>query len=130
MNSPQDGVCSSRQTTRSLRITGGDYSSDVSKLCQRVEQVRGDRTVQQISRETGVSSETVRRYLTGKRPSADFLVALCSSQDISALWLLTGEGPMRQSQVTNYYLSTVGEVELCSELGRRIQNHNQNAFWD
>lgn len=48
-----------------------------------------------LSEVTGVSSETVRRYMKGFKPSAIFLARLCHAFEISPVWLLLGrESPL------------------------------------
>ena len=130
MISPRNGSADVRPATGPLRLSRDWYHDDLTGLCKRLSQVRGNRSLRKIAKLTGSSPESTRRYLAGQRPSAEFLMAVCSSMDVSALWLLRGEGPTRQSDVAKYILSTVNEVELCGELGRRIMAVKENAHRD
>ncbi len=46
-----------------------------------------------VARTTGVSTETLRRYLRGDSPSCEFIMALCEEFGVSAHWLMFGQGP-------------------------------------
>lgn len=105
-----------------LHLARHGYPENIIELCGRLAQIRGKRSLKLFGKQVGFSSETVRRYLAGQRPSSEFLMKVCSTQDISALWLLSGKGPMKQSEVAKYYLTLVNEVDLCCELGTRIKS--------
>ncbi|MBX3356959.1 MAG: helix-turn-helix transcriptional regulator [Phycisphaeraceae bacterium] len=53
----------------------------------------------EIARATGVSTETLRRYLRGDSPSCEFVMALCEEFGVSAHWLMFGSGPLRSSDL-------------------------------
>ena len=73
-----------------------------------------------VATATGVSSESVRRYRNGSLPPLEFVCAVSELTGTSLLWLLTGEGPRKTSDLTMWYLSRSSLTELTSELGRRI----------
>lgn len=74
-----------------LRLLRGDVRAG-GPLHQRLAAVAGDRSVKQVAAATGLNPETVRRYLRGQAPSAEFLAALCRAYGVNGHWLLTGEG--------------------------------------
>lgn len=58
---------------------------------------RGKNTV--LAAELGVSEGNIRGYIKGVVPKADFLEKIVRHYDVSAYWLLTGDGEMlRTSQ--------------------------------
>lgn len=87
----------------------------------------GARTYRALADLTGQNSETVRRYMQGAAPSTEFLAALCNRMDLNAHWLLTGQGPMRQSDTRAHALREANPSELLAaiavaleELTRRV----------
>lgn len=72
-----------------------DIAADTKELKDRLQAVVGARSCEEMGRRTGISGESVRRYLRGHPPSARFLAALCNTEMVSGTWLLTGRGSMR-----------------------------------
>jgi len=72
---------------------------------------------------TGVSSETVRRYLLGQRPSTDFIVHACLHYGISANWLLLGIGPQRLADLPLTYVKLASSNTLVEELAGRAKEY-------
>jgi len=70
---------------------------------------------------TGQNAETVRRYMQGAAPSVEFLAALCARFDLSAQWLLTGRGPMRQSETRAFVLRQANPAELLSAIAEALE---------
>jgi len=64
-------------------------------LHERLRLAADGRSNRIIAELTGVPTETVRRYMGGQGPSAEFLTRFCASMGISADWLLLGRGAMR-----------------------------------
>jgi hypothetical protein len=67
----------------------------LSPLHQRLRRVLGAVGPKELSELIGMHPETIRRYLNGTKPSAEFVSAFCRQRGIDARWLLTGDGPMR-----------------------------------
>lgn len=59
--------------------------------------------------------------MNGQPPSADFLVALCHSLGINAQWLLTGQGPMLQSEVKGHVLKAANATDLLTAMAETIE---------
>ena len=58
-------------------------------LLERVAELRGDMSVSAFSRKIGLNQKSVDQYVKGERkPSAEFIFAVCSKCDVSADWLL------------------------------------------
>lgn len=62
-------------------------------MLTRARQVAGMRSYREVGEATGTAAETVRRYLTGGRPSARFIAALCDAYGVSTDWVLLNHGP-------------------------------------
>lgn len=90
------------------------------EMRDRLRQVVGIRSSEEIGRKTGVSGESVRRYLLGREPSARFLSALCVAEGISGSWLLTGCGEMRPSGPAPASLDHLPTDVLLAEVARRL----------
>lgn len=69
-------------------------------------------TTNQLSKILGISPSSVYGYLQGssKAPMSFVLLILESFPDISAEWLLRGEGPMIKPEKPNYYLDMASRV--------------------
>ncbi|MDX2115059.1 MAG: helix-turn-helix transcriptional regulator [Planctomycetota bacterium] len=92
-----------------------------SPLHERITAVLGRQTYRAVAETTGHNAETVRRYLQGQAPSVEFLSALCAHYDVSAQWLLTGQGPMRQSQTRAHALSAANPAELLAAIAAALE---------
>ena len=65
-----------------------------SSLHQRMSEITQGLSYRRIGQITGHNHETVRRYMTGQVPGVEFIVALCTSLNVSTDWLLLGRGPV------------------------------------
>ena len=81
-------------------------------LHERIRIAVGERTYREIGSLTGTHAESVRRYMQGQSPSVEFLTGLCASLGINGDWLLTGEGPMQQSEIRDHALRKAGTPDL------------------
>lgn len=72
----------------------------------------GNRTYRHVGELTGTHPETVRRYLQGQSPSAEFIAALSTALNINADWILTGRGPMKCEELKAHALATADGSEL------------------
>ncbi len=81
-------------------------------LHERLKIAAGERTYRELGSLTGIHAESVRRYMQGQSPSVEFLTGLCASLGINGDWLLTGEGPMQQSEIRDHALRKAGTPDL------------------
>lgn len=63
-----------------------------ARLVRRLLVVINSDNVCQVALATGHHRETVRRYIAGQWPSAEFLAAVCRAYHVNGHWLLTGRG--------------------------------------
>jgi len=71
-------------------------SHSMSKFQDRLRQVRGKLTQEEISNQLDIHSITYGRYERGERsPGVEFVEKVCRAFNISPTWLILGEGPMR-----------------------------------
>ncbi len=94
---------------------------DISPLHERIHSVVGHVTYRSLGDATGQHPETVRRYMQGQSPSVEFLAALCARYDISAQWLLTGQGAMKQSAARAQALKEANPAELLSAVAAALE---------
>jgi transcriptional regulator with XRE-family HTH domain len=66
-----------------------------AELHTRLNKAAAGRSYRHISDLTGIHPETVRRYMQGQAPSAEFLSRFCETLELNADWLLLGRGSMR-----------------------------------
>jgi hypothetical protein len=78
-------------------------------------------THRQLGELTGANHETVRRYMAGHSPSAEFLGAICSKLNVNGQWLLTGRGPMRTAEIRSHALSEARASELLSAMAATLE---------
>ena len=71
----------------------------MKNIRQRITQALGDLRPVDLSRRTGISLSSISRYFKDRDPSLEFVMAACKALDVSAQWLLFGEGPMRRGQI-------------------------------
>ena len=61
---------------------------------QRIAEVRGSRSRKAFAEHVGIVENTLRNYETSlSLPNSDVVSEICTKEQISPLWLLTGEGP-------------------------------------
>lgn len=85
---------------------------DGSDLHARMKEAVGSRSYRAIADLTATHAETVRRYLQGQSPSVEFLGALCIALDISAHWMITGQGPKLRSEARAHALREASMADL------------------
>lgn len=78
-------------------------------------------TYREVAELTASSPETVRRYMGGQSPSAEFLIRLCQRKGINGQWLLTGQGAMRASEIRAATLREAGPGELMSAVAVALE---------
>lgn len=91
-----------------------------SELHARLSAVVGDRTYRRVGELTGTHPETVRRYLQGQAPSAEFLVGICRSLGVNGNWLLTGQGPRRVDEIRADALGQADAGELLMAMSNTL----------
>lgn len=92
-----------------------------SALHERLQAAAGDRTYRHIGDMTRTHPETVRRYMQGQSPGADFLAALCAALGISGDWLLTGRGPMKLDEQRAHALRDATAGDLLAAMAGTIE---------
>jgi transcriptional regulator with XRE-family HTH domain len=97
----------------------GDVKAADAGITDRLRQICRGRSAEEIGRQTGISGESVRRYLAGSEPSARFLCRLCVLEHICGTWLLTGAGAPRQ-QEHDETLRALPTDRIIAEIGRRV----------
>lgn len=90
-------------------------------LHERLRIAAGSRTYRQLGDLTGTNHETVRRYMLGQAPSAEFLAAVCEALDINAQWLLVGAGAMKGTQIRAHALGEAKVSELLSAMSTTLE---------
>lgn len=91
-------------------------------LHERLRIAAGSRTYRQMGDLTGTNHETVRRYMLGQAPSADFLAAACEALDLNAQWLLVGAGPMKRSDIRSHALGEAKVSELLTAMSNTLES--------
>lgn len=94
---------------------------ELSSLHERIQAVVGSLTYRALAESTGQHPETVRRYMQGQAPSAEFLSALCFKFDVNAQWLLTGQGPVRHTETRAHVLREANPSELLSAIAAALE---------
>ncbi len=89
------------------------------EMRDRLRFVIDHRSSEAVGRLTGVSGESVRRYLMGHVPSSRFLSQLCLHDSIDGTWLLTGVGCARRPG-GDISLESISTDQLLAEVGRRL----------
>jgi transcriptional regulator with XRE-family HTH domain len=100
---------------------------EMSPLHERLHAAVGSRTYRAIAEATDSNPETVRRYMQGQAPSAEFLAALCSALGLNAQWMLSGQGPMKASQIRTHALGQASAAELLHAMARTLEMLTQRV---
>lgn len=90
-------------------------------LHERLQVAAGDRTYRHLGELTRTHPETVRRYMQGQTPNAEFLAELCAALSISGDWLLTGRGPMRLDEQRAHALRGATAADLLAAMAATIE---------
>lgn len=90
-------------------------------LHQRIRAVVGRRSFREVADLTQTHPETVRRYVQGQSPSVEFLTALCQKMKINSTWLLTGHGPMHETDVRSFALREANPSELLAAVAQSLE---------
>ena len=65
--------------------------------------------------------------MQGQAPSVQFLASLATALDVNPTWLLTGEGPMRYSQVRAAALAEAEIPEIVAAISRAISEYFERS---
>ena len=90
-------------------------------LHERLSSAVENRSYRQIGDLTGTHPETVRRYMQGQAPSAEFLAGVCGSMGISAEWLLLGKGPKLTADIRGHALSEATSADLLTAISQTLE---------
>lgn len=96
-------------------------TAQLTPLHERLRIAAGTRSYRQIGDLTNTNYETVRRYMLGQSPSAEFLAATCDALEINAQWLLVGSGPMRKSEIRSHALGEAKVSELLTAMSNTLE---------
>ena len=94
-------------------------------MYDRILSACSGRSARSVGSLVDISPETVRRVLRGQAPRVEFLVKLSGSMELSGDWLLTGRGPMHTKDQVAAALKQASEMQLCAELGARLERFAQ-----
>jgi transcriptional regulator with XRE-family HTH domain len=103
--------------TREFRY---DFSPEVVML-ERMLSAVGNRTYRHVGELTNTHPETVRRYLQGQVPSVEFVASLSKALGVSADWLLTGRGPMKNEDLRAHALAQADASELLTAMADTME---------
>jgi transcriptional regulator with XRE-family HTH domain len=90
-------------------------------LHDRLRLAASGRSNRLLSELTGVPTETVRRYMRGQTPSAEFLARFCTALDLTADWLLLGRGEMRTGEAPELTEAELDDVSL-AHIAERVES--------
>lgn len=109
-------------TVKSLFVDCGTISGvNPTAIHDRMSAAAGERTFRHLGELTRTNSETVRRYMSGQAPSAEYLASFCEALGINADWLLTGRGPMKRVDVKSHALRQADPAELLSAMAQTLE---------
>lgn len=94
---------------------------DLSALHERLHAVAGNLTYRALAEATGHHPETVRRYMQGQSPSAEFLASMCGVFDLNAQWLIMGRGPIKRSEARAHALREANPAELLNAIAEALE---------
>lgn len=89
-------------------------------LHERLQAAVGKTTFRRLGELTETHPETVRRYMQGQAPSAQFLAGVCAAMGICGEWLLTGQGPMRTGDLRRHALREADASELLEAVANTL----------
>jgi transcriptional regulator with XRE-family HTH domain len=92
-----------------------------SPLHQRLRVAVGRRSFRELAAMTESHPETVRRYVLGQSPSAEFLQRVAEGLEINSEWLLQGRGPMRRNEIRQHALKEANAHELLSAVADSLE---------
>jgi hypothetical protein len=93
----------------------------LSELQLRLTSVLEGKSHEAVAAWSGISAESVRRYLHGHAPTAKFLASVCIHENVNADWLLMGIGCRRREDLIPDALLQAALPSLLSEIGRRLE---------
>ncbi len=94
---------------------------DGPSLHERMAAAAGTRTFRALAELTATHPETVRRYMQGQAPSVEFVAALCAALEVSAQWMLSGEGPMHLRDSHLHALKQASPADLLSAIAAALE---------
>lgn len=68
-------------------------------IAERIKHIRGKESRDSFAQKIGIHAQTLYRYEQGGRDiDSGVIVSICKGFDISPVWLLFGDGPMRHGE--------------------------------
>lgn len=111
---------------RSKQRAEGELESPDSwrpRFAVRLKHAMGQHSIADFARLVDWHPETVRRYVAGDtRPPAEFLARVCARFEISADWLLIGEGPMLRRERDAVLLDAASLGQVLDQLQEFIES--------
>lgn len=98
-----------------------------SALHERLHAVAGQLTYRRLGELTNTHPETVRRYMQGQAPSAEFLAGVCVNLAVSGEWILTGRGPMRSGDVRAHALREANAADLLGAVAATLEKLHERV---
>ena len=89
-------------------------------LRERLNIIRGDRSIRWFAAQLGTNPETMRRHLQSGRLPASVLCVACDRFHVDPQWLLTGKGVPNPESVIDHAIRGASSSALAAELGRRL----------
>ena len=71
-------------------------------LVERLTLLMGEKSARQWASDLGVNHRTLLNYLSGREPSAGFIVCVCEHMLVSADWLLLGRGTIKATEPSGF----------------------------
>lgn len=119
---PNDPIGELLAQAEGTRQRGRKQGKAASPLHERIEAAAGEMTYRHLAEITYQHPETVRRYVSGQAPSAEFLQNLCRALRLNGDWLLTGRGPMKSDEIRAHALSEANTPELFSAMAGTVES--------
>lgn len=74
----------------------------IDSIADRLRQLVGSGSTNAFAKKCELPATSIRQYLDGSIPGADKAAQIAERNDVSLLWLVTGQGPMRPANVPGY----------------------------
>ncbi|PHQ78545.1 MAG: hypothetical protein COB69_09750 [Phycisphaera sp.] len=90
----------------------GATSQCAAGISERLKEVTAGHSCKQIAEMYGISSESIRRYLRGGRPSVQFLIDVALQTETSLDWLILGRGARNYKDAKQLWQSETTQIQL------------------
>jgi hypothetical protein len=108
---------------RALRDRDLSLDDLICFCAERLSELTSRSSETEIASRTGFDVEDVRSYIALERePSLRFVLAVLGAHELSAEWLLFGEGPEHLDDVAAEIIDRASSDELLTSLARRLDD--------